>query len=396
MVVVHEQGEVAEPREEHLSLGLKAESRSHVIVAVDDIVVVALRTAEEDEIGKDGLLQTLEITHLRKLPHHAGTEGGGFRDAVWSLVGAVLHGLGVVVVEVLEDSDDRLSLLAVVDSVAPELAEQVEIVDERLVAGEARGEVQREIVVRLRVAVVEGVAIEQVEGEIRLVLATEDPALISEIAVAHAHGKLHGYAAEVVVHVSVLAHDPRVAVDESVESLHRVGDKGGGFTQEAAEAACAVVQYERRYAVHDFTDADAAEGGSQHVVDSRRFHFTAELPHQAAAQSVRSTLPEVQSVAAGRVEIEVAVVRMCEEVGRELIVVPYEGVVPVVCDAFEGDLCEVLVHDEAVEAMHEDVDARCLCCGAPPSLLGIAWVAPPVEAVLRCQCQLAEHELPVT
>lgn len=87
---------------------LEAESRSHVIVAVDDVVVVALRTAEKDEVGKDGLLQTLEITHLRELPHHTRTEGGRLRDAVWRFVGAVLHGLGVVVVEVLEESYDRL------------------------------------------------------------------------------------------------------------------------------------------------------------------------------------------------------------------------------------------------------------------------------------------------
>ena len=78
VVIVHKQREIAEAREDHLGLGLEAESRSHVIVAVDHVVVVALRTAEQDEIGKDRLFQPLEITHLRELPHHAGTEGSCF------------------------------------------------------------------------------------------------------------------------------------------------------------------------------------------------------------------------------------------------------------------------------------------------------------------------------
>ena len=86
---------------------------------------------------------------------------------------------------------------------------------------------------------------------------------------------------------------------------------------------------------------------------------------------------------------------MCKEVRRELIVVPHEGVVPVVCDALEGDLRKVFVHDESVEAMHEDVDACRLCRRAQPSFLGIVRVAPSVEAVFRCQCQLAEHKLSV-
>jgi len=112
----------------------------------------------------------------------------------------------------------------------------VKVVDERLIAGESRAGVQGEEVVGLRVAVVKGVAIVQVEHQVRLVFSPKDTALISKVSVADGHGKLHGDAAEVVVHVLVLPHVPRVTVDDSVEPLHGVGDESNRLSQKATEA----------------------------------------------------------------------------------------------------------------------------------------------------------------
>ena len=49
--------EAAEVAQLHVGLGLDAETASHVVVAVDDAVVVALGTAEQDAVKEDALLE---------------------------------------------------------------------------------------------------------------------------------------------------------------------------------------------------------------------------------------------------------------------------------------------------------------------------------------------------
>ena len=55
----------------------------------------------------------------------------------------------------------------------------MQVVEDRLIACEAGTEIQREIIVWLTVVVVEGITVEEVEGEERLMLATEDATFIS-------------------------------------------------------------------------------------------------------------------------------------------------------------------------------------------------------------------------
>ena len=56
-VVVGVEDEATEVAQFHMGLGLNAEAASHVVVAVDDAVVVALGTTEQDSVKEDALLK---------------------------------------------------------------------------------------------------------------------------------------------------------------------------------------------------------------------------------------------------------------------------------------------------------------------------------------------------
>ena len=56
---------------------------------------------------------------------------------------------------------------------------------------------------------------------------------------------------------------------------------------------------------------------------------------------------------------------MGKKIGRKLVVVPHKSVPEVVANVLEVHLGEVFFHDEMVEAVHQDVDARHLKGGHP-------------------------------
>ena len=61
-------------------------------------------------------------------------------------------------------------------------------------------------------------------------------------------------------------------------------------------------------------------------------------------------------------------IRMHEQIRRELVVVPYEAVLEVIAPCVQGCLGKVGVEDKAVEAVYEYVHARNLS-QCPPRML---------------------------
>ena len=113
-----------------------------------------------------------------------------------------------------------------------------------------------------------------------------------------------------------------------------------------------------RHTVRHLADARSAEGGGKHIVDGRRLVLAQKLPHQTATYGIRHRLPEGHAVATRRVEIEVAVVGMGEEVCGEGVVVPHKARLEVVAYAVERYARIGGVGDPAVVAEHQGVYAR--------------------------------------
>ena len=85
--------ETSEVAQFHVRLCLDAETATHVIVTVDETVIVALRTAKEDEVSKDTLLEMRESTDCRHLDDGSRSEGSRLADTIWCQVGTVFHRL---------------------------------------------------------------------------------------------------------------------------------------------------------------------------------------------------------------------------------------------------------------------------------------------------------------
>ena len=132
---------------------------------------------------------------------------------------------------------------------------------------------------------------------------------------------------------------------------------------------------------------DTSKGGGHKVVYCRRLYLATEFPHQRAAKGIRCRLPEVQTVAACRIEIEIAVIGMGKEVGGELVVVPHEAFLKILVYGMHVYLGKVFTHNETVEAMHEDIYSCCLVGGNPRMFLSTIIVHCDIFALVADICQ---------
>ena len=182
-VVVGSYLETRHLAELHQADGLHAVAAAHIVVAVYHIIIIGQAAAQQDAIYKDALLQFGEVAHLREAVDDAGTHRGCFGNAIWHKTGAILHRLGIVVVEVLEDAELHLRALAHLHRHAPQAAQQMQSRDERLVAAQAEGGIQREVIVWLGGDAIKRVAIYQIESHVWISLATEQRVVIGKIAI---------------------------------------------------------------------------------------------------------------------------------------------------------------------------------------------------------------------
>lgn len=182
-VVVGSYLEARHLAEIHQADGLHAVAAAHVVVAVYHIIIIGETAAQQDAIHEDALLQFGEITHLREAVDDAGTHRRCLRDAIWHKTGAILHRLRIVVVEVLEDAELHLRALAHLHRHAPQAAQQMQSRNEQLVAAQAEGGIQREVIVWLGGDAIKRVAIYQIEAHVWISLATEQRVVIGKIAI---------------------------------------------------------------------------------------------------------------------------------------------------------------------------------------------------------------------
>lgn len=182
-VVVGSYLEARHLAEIHQADGLHAVAAAHVVVAVYHIIIIGETAAQQDAIHEDALLQFGEITHLREAVDDAGTHRRCLRDAIWHKTGAILHRLQIVVVEVLEDAELHLRALAHLHRHAPQAAQQMQSRNEQLVAAQAEGGIQREVIVWLGGDAIKRVAIYQIEAHVWISLATEQRVVIGKIAI---------------------------------------------------------------------------------------------------------------------------------------------------------------------------------------------------------------------
>lgn len=182
-VVVGSYLEARHLAEIHQADGLHAVAAAHVVVAVYHIIIIGETAAQQDAIHEDALLQFGEITHLREAVDDAGTHRRCLRDAIWHKTGAILHRLRIVVVEVLEDAELHLRALAHLHRHAPQAAQQMQSRNEQLVAAQAEGGIQREVIVWLGGDAIKRVAIYQIETHVWISLATEQRVVIGKIAI---------------------------------------------------------------------------------------------------------------------------------------------------------------------------------------------------------------------
>ena len=67
-VIVGLEDETSEAPELHVGLGLEREARTHVVVTVNNVIVVALGSAKEYSAQEDPLLQPIYRSELQKIP----------------------------------------------------------------------------------------------------------------------------------------------------------------------------------------------------------------------------------------------------------------------------------------------------------------------------------------
>ena len=59
-------------------MSLEAEAAAHVVVTVDNLIIVALAASEGYSVNEDTLLDAAQVTHVVETVDDAGTERHGF------------------------------------------------------------------------------------------------------------------------------------------------------------------------------------------------------------------------------------------------------------------------------------------------------------------------------
>ena len=211
--------------------------------------------------------------------------------------------------------------------------------------------------------------------------AAEQCTVVSQKAPAQRDRSVNGELVEVMIAIMLVLDTPGIAADDAVQTLYGVDDGSGSLAQETLEASFAVVKDGEAQTVGHFTDSHSAAAGGYHVIDGWWLCLAQEFPHERTAQGVGSRLPERQSVGAGSVEVEVAVIRMGKQVGDEEVVVPHHAVGKVALQRVQGGLGEVGVQGPAVEQLHPHIDSRCFGCSPPVAFLHG-----------QCHCRVGEDE----
>ena len=360
-------------------LGLDAEAATHIVVALDDVEVVALGTTQQNSAQEDALLSTGErCLGLLHRKHKTRTERCGLADAVGCEVGAVLDGFGVIIAEVLIETELTIHALGVfvlcrtIDKRrTPQTTHDVDVVDDGLAATKGECSIEVEEVERLGVLfAIDTRTIDKADVYVRAVVATEQGTIVSHIAKTGRERCLDGYRVEVVIVIVPALDTPGIAAEDTMESLNGVQQSSHCLTPETVPTARAVVEWRKTQAVQCFTNGHTATGGSEEVVNGRRIGLAEEFPFCRTQQGEGSCLPIAQAVGTRRIEVEVAMIGVGEHVHGEQVVIPHHTPAEVVADAIQRSLYEGFLQQITVHQMHADIDAGYFEGCSPEALLG--------------------------
>ena len=326
----------------HKGFRFHREARTHVIVAVDNIIIIALRASQQYSRKENALFQLRQSAHIEKWNHHAWSKAGSFRYAIRGLLAAFFHGVGVVIVEMLEETNLRFKVCTRKYRCAPQASQYMNAIHERLITNQSQRQFHRKEIVRLTGSPVQRVAVFQKYIKERIVIATEHCSVISQIASAERDRKVYRQCFVIVILVIFVPHTPRLARYNSVKSTHRIDDCSTKLSEKTAKTPASIVQQQVWNAVQYFAKTYSAHRRGKNGVNGRRFHFAHKLPHQRTTQGIRCRLPERQTVATCRIIVQVAVVRVCKQVGRKLVVVPHKSIFKVLAYALEVYFCKVV------------------------------------------------------
>ena len=133
-IVVSTKRHAANFAEFHQATCLNAVSATHIVVAVDYMIVVAKASAKQYAVNEDALLELSKIAHLGETADKARTYRSCLRDAIRHNVRTVLHGFVVLIVEVLEQSEHHISTIRDGYGHALQSSQKMNARDERLVS----------------------------------------------------------------------------------------------------------------------------------------------------------------------------------------------------------------------------------------------------------------------
>lgn len=259
-VVLHVKRERTELLERQTGVRLPSEATADIVVAVDEVIVVALAAAKDYAIEEEALLQERHAARCRELDDESRSECSRLANLERVLHVGALDAVGSVIVEVLVNTPLHSEVLLVVEVVSVEPSYEVYIAQERLGAY-VEAEVGREIVVWLCRLIGKGVAVLHVEAKPQVMATTGHMALVGNITLADDNRCVDRYAVVVVVEVVAAAHAPGIAAEDAVEGTDRIEHAGGKLMPEPGPATLTVVESQCRCAVKDLANGYSSEGG---------------------------------------------------------------------------------------------------------------------------------------
>ena len=184
----------------------------------------------------------------------------------------------------LEQSEFHLHICTCIDRRAPEPAQQVDAVYQRLVLAQTKGHIGNEMVVGLTSILIERVTILQLEIQVWVVFSQEEVCLIGQIAVAKGHGEVVCRLLRLTLRAAIYL--PCLAGDETVQGLHRIHHSSSKLTHKTWESLRPIIQYHITHSVCNFSYSYSSYSGGYQVIDCRRFYLPSHLPHQATTQRI--------------------------------------------------------------------------------------------------------------
>lgn len=148
------------------------------------------------------------------------------------------------------------------------------------------------------------------------------------------------------------------ARQHAVHPTDRVKQGADDFTQYAGRSSLGVVEENVGDAMGDLADGGATNACRQEVIVGRAVGLAKKFPCEGTCKRVEQRSSVGKPVFSCGIVEHAAMVRMCELVARETVVVPHPSTSEVLFYCFVGDACPFAVSDKVVPTEHQGIDAE--------------------------------------